>query len=91
MHLTQGFFIVSYQTTDINQIEIELARAEGELLSLRTRILEILHLISETAEMENLNHILIRRMETLVQHKAKCESQFITLKNQLATERAIKI
>lgn len=82
---------MSEQMITMNQVEIDLARAEGELLSLRTRILEVLHLISETAEMENLNHILVKRMDTLIQNKSRCESEFITLKNKLAIERAIKI
>jgi hypothetical protein len=74
----------------ITQIEAQLARAEGELNSLRSRSLEILHLISELAEAGHLEGILARRMQELLDWQAKCEEEVSELKRQIAIQRVLK-
>ena len=71
--------------------ESRLSRAEGELISLRARILEIIHLTGELGRSQHItNTTLLKRMNELINRKSRCEQEIAGLKLIIAQIQTVK-
>lgn len=71
--------------------ESRLSRAEGELISLRARILEINHLMRELGRSQHITNItLAKRMDELINRKNRCEQEIVDLKLIIAQIQTVK-
>lgn len=75
--------------SELQKLEVLLARAEGENLSFRMRMLEVIHLI-HIQKADELTGILTRRLQELVNLQAICEAELTALKREIVLKRTFK-
>ncbi|HXP82556.1 MAG TPA: hypothetical protein VN976_21840 [Verrucomicrobiae bacterium] len=77
------------KVTRMERFELRLARADGELVALHARCLEVLHLSSQAKESAKVEGIFSRRMQKLVELTAACEEEIAELKRKIAVLRTL--